>query len=153
MFPEEAREKENTHSHRLNLLYRPQKRNNHNEINGKPNPLQNYRNVLVCRDLVNMDEPVWSNSMCNKIGRLSQGWGKHAGTNTIDFVSYKDKPKDRREAYMRAVCGIIPQTTQNHTTRLTSRGNIIDYPGEVITPTSDLTTMKLHVNSAISEIK
>ena len=71
MFPEEAREKENTHSHRLNLLYRPQKRNNHNEINGKPNPLQNYRNVLVCRDLVNMDEPVWSNSMCNKIGRLS----------------------------------------------------------------------------------
>ena len=29
----------------------------------------------------------------------------------------------------------------------------MDYPGEVITPTSDLTTMKLHVNSAISEIK
>ena len=30
---------------------------------------------------------------------------------------------------------------------------MIDYPGEVSTPTSDLTTMKLHVNSAISDLK
>ena len=29
----------------------------------------------------------------------------------------------------------------------------MDYPGEVSTPTADLTTMKLHVNSAISEVK
>ena len=30
---------------------------------------------------------------------------------------------------------------------------MIDYPGEVRTPTSDLTIMKLHIKSAISEIK
>ena len=36
-------------------------------------------------------------------------------------------------------------------TRLTEEGNIIDYPGEVSTPTPDLTTMKINVNSAISE--
>ena len=29
----------------------------------------------------------------------------------------------------------------------------MDYPGEVSTPISDLTTMKLHVNSAISDVK
>ena len=42
---------------------------------------------------------------------------------------------------------------ETHSTRLTAGGNLIDYPGEVITPTSDLTTMKLHVNSAISDLK
>ena len=30
---------------------------------------------------------------------------------------------------------------------------MIDYSGEVSTPTSDLTTIKLHVNSAISDVK
>ena len=29
----------------------------------------------------------------------------------------------------------------------------MDYPGDVSTPTSDLTTMKLHVNSTISDVK
>ena len=32
-------------------------------------------------------------------------------------------------------------------------GNLVDYPGEFSTPKSDLTTMKLHVSSAISDIK
>ena len=34
----------------------------------------NKRKYLVYRDLVNMDEPVWTNSMCTKLGRMSQGW-------------------------------------------------------------------------------
>ena len=38
-------------------------------------------------------------------------------------------------------------------TKLTAKGNIIDYPGDVSTPTSYLTTMKLYVNSAISDVK
>ena len=54
---------------------------------------------------------------------------------------------------MRAVCDIISQKTETHRTRLTAGGNLIDYPGEVSTPTSDLTTMKLHVNIAISDVK
>ena len=45
------------------------------------------------------------------------------------------------------------QKTETHRTRLTAGGNLIDYPGEVSTPTPDLTTMKLHVNSAISDVK
>ena len=36
---------------------------------------------------------------------------------------------------------------------LTAGGNLIDYPGDVITTTLYFTTMKLHVNSAISDFK
>ena len=39
--------------------------------------------ILGYRDLVNMDEPVWTNLRWNEPGRLSQGCGKHAGTDTI----------------------------------------------------------------------
>ena len=30
---------------------------------------------------------------------------------------------------------------------------MIDYPGEVSTPTSELITMKIHINSAILDVK
>ena len=71
----------------------------------------------------------------------------YAGTDTIEFVFHKNKPKDRRATYVRAICNMT------HRTRLTAGVNLIYYPGEVRTPTSDLTIMKLHVNSAISDIK
>ena len=100
-----------------------------------------------------MDAPVWKKSMCNELGRLSQGWEKHSGTDIIEFILQKDKPKYRRETYVRKVCNITPQNTENHRTRLTAGGNIIYYTGEVSTPTSDLTNMKLHVNSIVSDIK
>ena len=43
--------------------------------------------------------------------------------------------------------------TETHITRLTAGGNIIDYPGEVSTQISVLTTTKLHINSAILDFK
>ena len=91
--------------------------------------MQNYRKILVHRDLVKMDEPVWTNSICNDLDRLYQGWKDHAGTDTIEFIFYKDKPKDRRATYVRAVYNIIPQTKETHITRLTTGINLIDYPG------------------------
>ena len=56
--------------------------------------------ILGYRDLVKMDLPVWKNSMCNKLGRLSQGWKANTGTDKIEFIFNKDKPRDRREIYM-----------------------------------------------------
>ena len=100
-----------------------------------------------------MDPPVWTNSMCNELGRIYQGWKAHAGTDTIVFIFHKDKPKYRRVTYVRAICDIRPPKTETHRTRLTAGWDLIDYPGEVRTPTSYLTTMKLHINSAISDIK
>ena len=100
-----------------------------------------------------MDAPVWTNSIFNELVCLSQGCGKCAGTDTIEFILHKDKPKDRRETYVVELCNIRPQKTETHRTTLNAGGNLIYYPGEVSTPTSDLTTMKLHVNSAISDVK
>ena len=91
--------------------------------------------------------------MCNELGRLSQGRKSHAGTVTIKFIFNKDKPKYIRATYVRAVCNIRPQKTDTHRTRFTAGGNLIDYPGEVSTPKSDLTTMKLHIKSATSDVK
>ena len=91
--------------------------------------------------------------MCKELGCLYQGWKSNAGNDTIKFIFHKEKPKDIRAIYVRAVCNIRPQKTDTHRTRLTVGGNLLDYPGEVSIPTSDLTTMKLHVNIAISDVK
>ena len=100
-----------------------------------------------------MDAPVWKNSMCNKLARLSQGWKEHTRTDIIEFIFQSDKLKERRATYVRAVCDIRPPKKDTHRKILTEGGNLIDYPGEFSTPTSDLTTMKHHVNSAISDVK
>ena len=47
----------------------------------------------------------------------------------------------------------ITKKTKTHKIILTAGENLIDYPGVVSTPTSDLTTMKIHVNSPISDVK
>ena len=41
------------------------------------------REILGYKDLVKMDPPVWTNSICNKPGCLSQGYKSHYGTDTI----------------------------------------------------------------------
>ena len=100
-----------------------------------------------------MNEPVWTKSMYNELGRLSQGWKTPAGNYTIELIFHRDKPKDRRATYVRVACDIRPQKIETHRIRLTAGINTIEYPGEVSTLTSELTTMKLHLNSTISYIK
>ena len=46
-----------------------------------------------------------------------------------------------------------PQKDEPHCTRLTVGGNLIDYPGEVSTPTAGTTTAKLVFNSVVSTPK
>ena len=65
--------------------------------------------ILGYRDLVKMDEPVWTNSIYNDFGCQYQGWGKHAGTDTIEFIFQKDEPKDIKSTNVSAVCDIRPQ--------------------------------------------
>ena len=78
---------------------------------------------------------------------------KNVGTDTIQFIFHKNKPKYIKSTYVRAVCNIRPRKTETRRTRLTAEGNLIGYPGDVSTPISDLTTMKLHIISTISEVK
>ena len=52
---------------------------------------------LTYRDLVKKDALVWTNSMYNELGCLSQGCKTHAGTDTIELILHKDKPKYRNK--------------------------------------------------------
>ena len=79
--------------------------------------------------------------------------GKHAVIDTIELIFHNDKPKGRNSTYVRALCDIRPHKTETHSTRFTAGGNLINYPVDVSTPTSYLTTMKVHVNSTISYVK
>ena len=57
------------------------------------------------------------------------GMEKNAGTDTIELIFHKYKPKEIRVTYVRAVCEIRTQKTDTCITRLTAGVNIIDYPG------------------------
>ena len=64
-----------------------------------------------------------------------QRFKKHAGTDTIEFIFHKYNTKYRRAAYLISACDIRPQKTETYRTRHISGVNLIEYPGEVITPT------------------
>ena len=77
------------------------------------------------------------------------------GTNTIYFTNYALIPKDCLSdiTYVRIVVDYCPQKNEPNRTRLTVGGNLIDYPGDVRTPTADTTTAKIVINSTISTPK
>jgi hypothetical protein len=52
--------------------------------------------------------------------------------------------------YDQIVCNFCPQKKEQNHTRLTVGGNQINYPGNKSTPTTDLMTAKLLINSTIS---
>ena len=73
------------------------------------------------------------------------------GTNTIIPIQQRDIPTGRKATYVKYVCNIRPQKTEKHRTRITVGGNLITYPGNTSTPTADMTTAKLLMNSTISQ--
>jgi hypothetical protein len=90
-------------------------------------------------------------SAANEFGRLAQGIkGRVEFTDAIDFIHFHEKPKDKKATYGCVVCTVRPQKKEQNRTRITVRGNLIDYPGDVSTQTADLTTFKTHLNSVIS---
>ena len=84
---------------------------------------------------------------------MAQGvGGQIQGTNTIFFIHKHQVPADRWRdvTYAKFVCELKPNKKEIHQTRLTIGGNKVHYPGDVGTPTADLTLVKMHVNSVIS---
>ena len=72
------------------------------------------------------------------------------GTNTIFFIPKDKVPAGRTVTYGRIVAEIRPQKDETHRTRLTVGGNLIQFPGDVTTPTADPITAKLIFNSVLS---
>ena len=75
------------------------------------------------------------------------------GTNTIQFRPKSAIPKHKKVTYGRIVSSLRPHKEEQHRTRLTVGGNLLDYEGDANTPTSDRITTKLHLNSVISTKK
>ena len=74
------------------------------------------------------------------------------GTNTIHFIHPSDKPADLNAMYLKIVTELKRHKVEKHRVRFTVGGNRIDYPGIVTTSTTKMQTVKLHLNSVISDV-
>jgi hypothetical protein len=97
----------------------------------------------------------WQPSYGNKIGHLAQGMpGRNTGTNTIIFIKKSQVPQNRAKdiTYKLITCLIRPEKIEesNRSRRLVAEYNRVHYPGDAGTPTADLLTVKLLINSNIS---
>lgn len=110
-----------------------------------------YRH-LISGNVTGHTKEIWETSFANELGRLAQGVGTRMpdGSNTIFFIAKQAVPQDRKPTYGRLVVSIRPQKKETHRTRLTVGGNLIEYPDNVSTPTADLTTAKILLNSVVS---
>ncbi len=133
-------------------------------LDDEPNSLTEYANkifdedtgkLLKYRQLITHPKykDVWFHSSANEFGRLAQGvGGRIQGTNTIYFIHKHQVPADRWKdiTYAKFVCELKPNKAEVHRKRLTVGGDKVHYPGDVGTPTADLTLVKMHLNSVIS---
>ncbi len=90
----------------------------------------------------------WSKSFRKEIRRLA------TVTETIFFINKAKIPEDRKgdETYARTVCVFCDGKKDKYRTRITMGGNLVNYPGNCGTPTADLLTVKLLLNSIISTL-
>jgi len=88
----------------------------------------------------------WQKSFSKEIRRLA------TTTKTIRFVKMSEISKDRLKdkTYARIVVSERPEKSDPDRTRITMGGNKINYPGNCGTPTADLLTVKLLLNSIVS---
>jgi hypothetical protein len=98
---------------------------------------------------------VWQTAFGKDFGGIAQGDNKtgQRGTNSI-FVMTHDEiwtmPKNGTVTYACVVVDFRPQKADPHHIRITAGGNLINYPGELLTQSADLTTSKLMWNSVLS---
>jgi len=110
--------------------------------------------ILTMKQLLkSTDGKTWLKSLSNEFGRLAQGNSRVEGTNTIFFIHRHEMPQDRKATYANFVCDIRPEKEETHRVRLTVGGNLINYPDNVSTDTTDLTTAKILFNSILSTPK
>ena len=95
----------------------------------------------------------WNTSCANELGRLTQGVGNRIkGTNTAFWMTLDSIPPSLRKdiTYANFVVDLRPTKEDPYRTRMTAGGDKIHYPDDVATPTGDLITTKVLLNSVIS---
>jgi len=88
----------------------------------------------------------WKRSFSKEIRQLA------TTTETIKFVRKAEIPWERQRdiTYARICCNERPEKKDPDRTRITIRGDRVNYPEDCGTPTADLLTVKLLFNSIIS---
>ncbi len=121
-----------------------------NSVIGEGRELLKYRQLIANPKT----QTKWTHSYGNKIGRLAQGIpGRNISTNTIIFIKKDQVPKARAKdlTYGLITCLIQPQKIDKpNRTRLVVGGDRVHYPGNAGTPTINLLTIKILINSVIS---
>ena len=94
----------------------------------------------------------WTKSFANELGKLANGVDNNRvkGTQTIKFIKPNKIPKGKFATYGRIVVDFKPHKNEPNRTRLTVGGNLIHFEGSVRTPTADMITAKLLLNSVVS---
>jgi hypothetical protein len=96
----------------------------------------------------------WTHSYGNEVGRLAQGMpGLNTGTNTIFFIQKDQVPRDRAKDVTYGLITTLIRSEkieEPNRTRLVAGGDRVHYLGDAGTPTADLLTVKLLLNSIIS---
>ena len=121
-----------------------------NSVLGENGELLEYRHLTANPKT----RETWTHSYGNELGRLAQGMpGRVKGTNTIFFIPRHSVPKERTKdvTYGLITCLIRPEKIEEpNRTRLVAGGDRVHYPYDAGTPTADLLTVKLLINSIIS---
>jgi hypothetical protein len=121
-----------------------------NSVIGDNGELLEYRHLIA----KHATQATWQHSYRNKIGRLAQGMpGRNAGTNTIVFIKKNQVPQDRAKdvTYGLITTLIRPEKLdEQNRARLVAGGDRVQYPGDAGTPTANLLTVKLLLNSIIN---
>ena len=121
-----------------------------NSVIGENGELIEYRHLI----LIPKTRAIWTHLYGNKLGGLAQGMSSRTkGTNTIFFIPWHMIPKERVRdiTYGLITCLIRPEKIdETNRTRLVAGGDRVHYPFDAGTPTADLLTVKLLINSVIS---
>jgi hypothetical protein len=121
-----------------------------NAILGKKGKLLEYQHLTVNPKT----RQTWAHSYGSKLSRLAQGMpGCAKDRDTIFFIPRHKVPKERAKdvTYGLITCSIRPEKVDEpDRTRLVAGGDRVHYPFDASTPTADLLTVKLLINSVIS---
>jgi hypothetical protein len=98
------------------------------------------------------DSKLWLAAASRKIGCLTQGKQPDmpTGSNTMHFLDHRDLLGGRKDTYLRIVAAIKMHKVETHRIRFTVGGNRINYKGKVSTPTANLETITILLNSTVS---
>ena len=95
---------------------------------------------------------VWSRSLDNELGRLTQGFRNQVkGTDTMEFIPKQNVPQDRKVTYSNFVCDYRPLKSEPFRVRMTVGGDKLEYPDETASPAASLIETKLIINCVISD--